>query len=98
MAQKILVVDDEPLTQRFCQHHLEKAGYQVFIAGNGNEAIEIAMRESPGAIIMDVMMSQMDGLTALRELKKDPILKQIPVIVMTANVSVHDAVRQEAEL
>ena len=92
---KILVVDDEPIVQRLLQHHLERAGHEMLTAANGREAIEIANRDEPELIVMDVMMAEMDGLTALRRLKKDADTKAIPVIMITANP--HHVTKQESE-
>jgi CheY-like chemotaxis protein len=95
MMQKILVVDDEQIMQRLMQHHLTRAGFQMLVANNGREALEVAGRETPALIVMDIMMAEMDGLTALKELKKNEATKSIPVIVITANS--HHVTRQEAE-
>lgn len=92
---QILVVDDDQLMHRLFQHHLEKAGYQMLSAMTGREALEIASRENPGLIVMDIMMPQMDGLAALRELKKADATRTIPVIVITANG--HQLARKESE-
>ncbi len=63
MAHTVLVVDDDPLTQRVLQHYLERAGYQMLSANNGRDAIKLARSESPQLIILDVMMPDMDGWT-----------------------------------
>src|SRR5256885_15623904 len=96
MSQKILIVDDDPLMPLLLQHHVERAGYQLSTAQNGRQAIEIAERELPHLIVMDIMMSEMDGLTALRQLKKTDATKHIPVIVIAS--SAHRMAQQEAEL
>jgi CheY-like chemotaxis protein len=85
MTNQVLVVDDDPLMHRLFKHHFERAGYQLISATNGREALEIASREQLGLIVMDVMMPDVDGLAALRELKKADATKAIPVIVITAN-------------
>ena len=95
MPHKILIVDDEPFMLRLIQHHLEQAGYELLKARNGREALEIAAREIPRLIIMDAMMPNMDGFTALRQLKLDPATRSIPVIMLTANP--HKYSREEAE-
>ena len=95
MASKILVVDDEPYMHRLLQYHLERAGFQVLKAVNGREAVEIALREGPRLIVMDVMMAELDGLSALKLLKQADSTKTIPVIMITA--SAHHVTRQEAE-
>jgi CheY-like chemotaxis protein len=97
MPQKILFVDDDPLMHMLYRPHIERAGYQVLAAHDGLEAVETAARELPQLIIMDIIMPNADGLTALRELKKAEATKSIPVIITTANVGAYAAARQEAE-
>lgn len=97
MPHKILMVDDEPLMHLLYKNHLERGGYQMLTAQDGTEALELAQRELPQLIIMDILMKNMDGLAALRALKKNEATKAIPVIVITAQVSAHHASRQEAE-
>jgi two-component system alkaline phosphatase synthesis response regulator PhoP len=97
MAQKILMVDDDPVMHKLYHHHLEQAGYEMVSAANGNEALEVAQRELPDLIVMDVMMPKMDGLTALRQLKKTETTKAIPTIVITANANAYEASRHESE-
>src|SRR4051812_25940824 len=93
--KQILVVDDDPLMHRLFQHHLERAGYQMVSARSGREALDIASRQPPQLIVMDIMMPDIDGLEALRELKKGDATKAIPVIVITANG--HHIARKESE-
>ena len=95
MPQKILVADDEPVMQRLLQHHLARAGFEMMAASNGREALEIAARELPDLIVMDIMMPEVDGLSALQRLKKDAVTKKIPVIIITANS--RQVTREEAE-
>ena len=97
MPHKILMVDDDPLMHLLYKNHLERGGYQMLTAKDGTEALELAERELPQLIIMDVLMKNMDGMAALRALKKKETTKAIPVIVITAHVSVHHAARQEAD-
>jgi CheY-like chemotaxis protein len=85
MAPKILVVDDDPILHRVLQHYLERAGYHLSTAKSGRAAIELAQRELPHLIIMDVMMPEMSGLEALRQLKSIEATKAIPVIVLTSS-------------
>jgi len=96
MAQKVLIVDDDPLIPLLLQHHLERAGYQMVSAQNGRQALEVAARELPRLIVIDIMMPEMDGLTAVRQLKKTEATKDIPVIVIAT--SAHRMVQQEAEV
>ena len=95
MPHKILIVDDEPFMLRLIQHHLENAGYEMIKARNGREAVEAATREKPRLVVMDAMMPNMDGLSALRQLKQGVSTRAIPVIMLTANP--HKYTREEAE-
>ena len=87
---KILIVDDEPIVHRLLQHHLERAGYELLAATNGREAIELATREEPELIVMDVMMPEMDGFETLRSIRE---VSTVPVIMLTVRQSEHDKIR-----
>lgn len=82
---KVLVVDDEPFMIRLIGIVLERDGYSMLHAANGQEAVALARQEAPQLIIMDGMMPQMDGLTAVRMLKSDDVTREIPVVLLTAN-------------
>jgi len=96
MGTKVLIVDDDPLMHKLYQHHLERAGFQVVTAANGMEGLELAQREIPQVIVMDMMMPEMDGLSALRELRRYDTTKSIPVIMITANAEYY-TFKKEAE-
>jgi two-component system alkaline phosphatase synthesis response regulator PhoP len=87
---KILVVDDEPDMVEMIKAALESANHQVVAAYNGQEGIDKAKKEKPDAIILDIMMPVKDGFVACKEIKEDPLLKHIPILVLTA-VSEHFA-------
>jgi len=87
MPHTILVVDDDPITQRVLQHYLTRTGHHILTATNGRQAIEVAERELPALIILDVMMPEMGGLTALRQLKEIEATKSIPVIIVTVQAA-----------
>jgi twitching motility two-component system response regulator PilH len=96
-AKKILLVDDEGLMLALYKGYLERAGYQLATATSGEEGLELAAREMPDLIIMDVIMQGMSGLAALRALKTNDATKAIPVIIVTAAVSKqHEAARRES--
>jgi CheY-like chemotaxis protein len=98
-APKILLVDDEGLMLALYKAHIERAGYRLVTAKSGEEGLEVAPREMPDLIVMDVIMTGMSGLAALRELKNKEATKGIPVVIVTAAVSQqHDAARQESAL
>jgi adenylate cyclase len=79
----VLVVDDDPSVRDLLAKTLEKEGYRVILARNGLEALELARQHRPQAITLDVMMPQLDGWGALKELKADAALRDIPVIMVT---------------
>ena len=95
MTKKILIVDDEPHMLRVTELSLKKLGFDILTARNGDEAIQIAQRDLPVLIVMDVVMPQKDGLSALKELKAIPATAQIPVIMLTTRGQ--NITRTEAE-
>lgn len=80
----ILVVDDEPDILEFVDYNLQKEGYQVVLAENGQEAIEKAKQESPDLILLDIMMPEMDGIETCRELRALPEFKNTLIAFLTA--------------
>jgi CheY-like chemotaxis protein len=88
--KKILVVDDEPNIARLVEMNLKRAGYEVTLGTNGREAMELAASLRPDLIVMDVNMPEMDGIEALNAMKADDELKDIPVIMLTANADNQD--------
>ncbi|MDF2689903.1 MAG: response regulator [Microvirga sp.] len=96
MAQKILVVEDEMTNREVAEVILRSQGYDVIVAGNGQEGIESARAELPDLIVMDILMPVLDGLSASRELKSDPLTAHIPILVVTAKASNSDRNAAEA--
>ncbi len=84
MAKKVLVVDDELDMRTFVTTLLETNGYKPISAADGVEGLETAKAKKPALIIMDVMMPRESGIHLYRELKSDPELKDIPVIMVSA--------------
>lgn len=80
---------------RVTELSLRKGSYSLLIARNGVEAVEIAFRELPSLIVLDVQMPELDGLGALRRIRADPRTAEIPVIMLTARG--HSLTRVEAE-
>ena len=81
---KILVVDDNERNVKFLRIVLSKVGYKVLEASNVRDAINLAVKETPSLILMDIMMPVMNGFEALKILKDMENLKNIPVIAITA--------------
>jgi two-component system, OmpR family, alkaline phosphatase synthesis response regulator PhoP len=84
-GKKVLIVDDEPDLLRIACFRLEKAGYQALSAVNGQDALELAKKESPDLLLLDVKLPLMEGPDVCLRIKKDEKLKHIPVILFTAN-------------
>jgi two-component system phosphate regulon response regulator PhoB len=81
---KILIVEDDPDIRELLRFNLEKAGYTLFLAEDGEKAIALTRKHSPEIILLDLMLPGVDGLEVCRTLKKDPELQHIPIIMVTA--------------
>ncbi|MFY8205959.1 MAG: response regulator [Arenimonas sp.] len=92
-GKHILLVEDNEINQEIAQDLLEDAGLKVETAGNGAIAIDMLRLKSYDAVLMDIQMPVMDGLTATREIRKTPGLLSLPIIAMTANAMPQDRVR-----
>jgi CheY-like chemotaxis protein len=91
MSKRILIIDDEPDIRETTQICLEIAkGWEVFTAGSCQEGLEKAIAEQPDAILLDVMMPDVDGLTTFAEIQANPATRQIPVILLTAMIQPSD--------
>jgi CheY-like chemotaxis protein len=86
-AKRILIIDNESYIQEVAQISLETvAGWEVITASSGREGLVKAEAEQPDAILLDVMMPEMDGLTTFQELQANPATQHLPVILLTAMV------------
>jgi CheY-like chemotaxis protein len=92
--RRLLIIDDEPDIREVAALSLEEmAGWQVLSAGSGAEGAALAAAQAPDAILLDVMMPEMDGPTTLQALRSNPSTQAIPVIFMTAKVQLTDRKR-----
>ncbi len=85
MNRKILIVEDDEALLKVLQLLLENS-YDITLAMNGKQGLELANSKRPDLILMNVMMPEMDGLEVLRRLKENPQMARIPVILLTAKV------------
>lgn len=83
MPKKLLIVDDEPDAISFISTVLEDNDYDYISADNGVQGIELARKEKPDAILLDLIMPEKSGIMMFQELKKDPELRDIPIIVVS---------------
>ncbi|NJN68103.1 MAG: response regulator [Chloroflexaceae bacterium] len=80
----ILIVDDDPISQKTLRALLSTQGnYELVLAGSGMEALELAVKLMPDLILLDVMMPGMDGFEVCRRLRDDPLLSEVPIIMIT---------------
>lgn len=98
MTKRVLIVDDEDDIREVAQLSLEMtAGWEVLAASSGGEGVRLARAERPDAILLDVMMPEMDGPATFERLQADPETRSIPVVLLTAKVQAGDQ-RRLAEL
>ena len=87
---RIWIVEDNVDNQDLMRFLLERAGYEVTTVENGREGIEAARRDNPDIILMDLSLPELDGWSAAREIKADPVLAKIPLIAVTAHTLAGD--------
>jgi len=81
---KVLIVDDDPGIRMLLSKFLQKEGYEVMLAEDGLEGVELAKKHQPDLILLDVVMPRMDGLTAARLIKFYKPLSEVPIVFLTA--------------
>lgn len=95
--RRLLVVDDDPDVREIAVTALELVGgWTVTSAGSGRAAVDLARREKPDAILLDVMMPDLDGPATIRQLREDPATADIPVVLLTAKTRVDDRATWQA--
>ena len=82
--KKVLVADDKPEVVELVRVSLEGEDYQIIVAFDGEEALEKVSKEKPDLVLLDIIMPKMNGFEVLARLKKDPKLKEIPVVMLSA--------------
>ncbi len=88
MAKCILIVDDEPHVLKFLSFRLERLGYDIRTAVDGQKAMESVREKKPDLMFLDLRIPIMNGYEVCRQIKADPELKSIPVIFLTADANV----------
>ena len=84
MSARILVVEDEPDIQELIRYHLDQAGFHVETASDGNAALHQLRRRRPSLVVLDLMLPDRSGTEICREIRSDPDLKDLPIIMVTA--------------
>ncbi len=94
-SKKILVVDDEQMTTDLAKTFLEKHGFEVVIASDGEQALELAEEQAPDLILLDVMLPTIDGFEVCKKLKDNAMFKDTPILMFTAKGLSSDVERGE---
>ncbi len=92
-ADRVLVVDDEPEIVALVAYHLAKAGYRVSTAASGADALDLARRERPALIVLDLMLPGMSGFDVLEQLRSDDATRDVAVLMLTARRDEPDRIR-----
>lgn len=87
MNKKILIAEDDAIIRDVLKEHLENEGYEVLVAADGKEAVEITKIQKPDLIIMDLFMPEMDGWEATRQIKFEKETSRIKIICLSAYTS-----------
>lgn len=90
---RILLVEDNVDNLELVRFLLERQGYEILAARNGNQAVEMARSELPDLVLMDLSLPEKDGWTAASELKQDPHTRAIPLVALTAHTLAGDRKR-----
>jgi CheY-like chemotaxis protein len=88
--KKVLVVDDDPYILMSLEFLMKKNGYDVMVARNGTEALELVEKQVPHLVLLDIMMPDVDGYEICRYIKKSPELKHTKVVFMSAKTKEAD--------
>ena len=90
---KIMVVDDDEIVARTIERSLRAGGFQVIVVQSGVDALRVARRNPPDLMVLDVLMPGMDGYEVCRQIRGDPILKDLPVLFLTAKGKEEDRIQ-----
>jgi len=89
---KIVVIEDEPDIVEVLSYNLKREGFNVISVGRGDEGLNVVRNQSPSLVILDLMLPGIDGLSVCQQMKSDPLIKDIPVIMISAKGEVSDVV------
>lgn len=92
MSQRILVVDDDRQIVRLLRAYLEQAGFQVFVAYDGETALHAVRRERPDLVVLDLMLPDRDGWEITRLVRSNPAVASTPIVMLTARVQDTDKI------
>ncbi len=96
-VKKVLIVEDDVFLSNIYNKKFTNEGFEVYTASDGKKAVIIIKQKKPDIILLDIMLPQMDGFEVLEEIKKDPEVKDIPVILLT-NINEQDGIKKGYDL
>jgi DNA-binding response OmpR family regulator len=94
---KILVVEDNKMLGNLIKISLAKKGYEVLFAGDGQQALDLVRQQVPRVVLTDLMMPRMDGLELCKQVRGDPALGKVYLIMMTANAARKDEISKMSD-
>lgn len=83
MAKRVLIVEDDKMILSMYETKLRQDGFEVLIAENGSQGLDLAIKEKPDIILLDIILPQMDGFTVLQELRLNDSMKKTPIVMLT---------------
>ena len=96
-GEVILIIEDNEKNRKLCRDVLQVKGYRTIESETAEDGLDLARSESPALILMDIQLPGMDGITALKQLRADPVTKSIPTIAITASAMTHNRQTMLAE-
>lgn len=91
--KKVLIVDDDMILRQMYAERIKGESFEIVTAGDGEEAIEVAIKEKPDVILLDIMMPKMNGIDAMKRLRAETGTKSIPIVVLTALLQQIDQIK-----
>ena len=93
----ILIIEDNEKNRKLCRDVMQVKGYQTIESETAEEGLELARSQAPALVLMDIQLPGMDGITAMKQLKADPLTADIPIIAITASAMTHNRTTMLAE-
>jgi DNA-binding response OmpR family regulator len=84
MTKTVLLAEDEPNIVESLSFLLERVGFEICVATDGRQALDMALAKQPDVLVLDLMLPELDGYEVLRQLRADPVGKKLPVLMLTA--------------
>jgi len=96
-GELILIIEDNEKNRKLCRDVLQVKGYRTIESESAEEGLKLAREQVPGLILMDIQLPGMDGITAMKQLKADPLTKSIPIVAITASAMTNNRTSMLAE-